>query len=182
MPKVSSQGDAEGKEAKEGDDEGVPEGQPAGTDEGPTTIETDQAAQQAQVDHDLKSRGVWPIAAGKTPCAVLEGPGFARWREYQWCVQKYVDRKGVPQEKKVQVFQDRTGSRQEFLATYRRKILEWLPHRQHLEWDRMWQGKQYKSRSSSSSYSSSSSSASSSSSSMSSHLQSETTESVTSEC
>ena len=34
--------------------------------------------------------------------------------------------------------QDVTGSRQEFLATYKRKILEWLPHRRHKLWDDTW--------------------------------------------
>ncbi len=81
------------------------------------------------------------MAAGQAGCSVLEGTGFVRWREYQWCKQKYVDRKGVPQEKRIQVFQERTGTRQEFLATFKRKLVEWLPHRMHLEWDSIWQSK-----------------------------------------
>ena len=93
---------------------------------------------------DVVSRGVWPVLASQAGCPVLEGKGMAKWREYRWVEQKFVDRKGSLQEKKTQVLKEITGSRQEFLATFKRKLLEWLPHRQHLLWDKKWQRKQGK--------------------------------------
>ena len=53
-------------------------------------------------------------------------------------VQKFVTKRGQAKEKKLYVMQDVTGSRQEFLATFKRKILEWLPHRRHKLWDDTW--------------------------------------------
>ena len=96
---------------------------------------------KAQLAHDVAQLGSWPIVATEHACPVLSGTGVVRWREYRWCTQKYVDRAGELQEKKVQVFQDCTGTRQEFLATFKRKLLTWLPHRQQLQWDRLWQRK-----------------------------------------
>ena len=63
--------------------------------------------------------------------------GHVNWREYRWCRQSYIDRTGKVKEKAIQVYRDCRGTRQEFLATFKRKTLAWLSHRQHLEWDRM---------------------------------------------
>jgi hypothetical protein len=65
--------------------------------------------------------------------------GTVNWREYRWSVQRYIDRAGKVVEKSIQVLTDCRGSRTEFLATFKRKLLAWLEHRQHLQWDRMWQ-------------------------------------------
>ena len=142
----------DGKQAAEQNDQAenesfedeVAEGSPEPeTEARPTSFEMDTAARDAQLLVDLQTRGIWPITADQAQngggCPVLEGQGMVRWREYQWCVQRYVDRAGKAQEKKVQVFVTRTGSRQDFLATYKRKVLEWLPHRLHLGWDLKWQ-------------------------------------------
>ena len=91
-----------------------------------------------QLQHDLSNRGSWPLKPNCS-CEVLNSPGITKWREYRWVVQSYVDRSSKLCESKIQVMQDVTGSRQEFLATYKRKLLEWLPHMQHKRWDNMWQ-------------------------------------------
>jgi hypothetical protein len=95
------------------------------------------AVQRAQ---DVAQLGSWPLRVG-TPCPFVESQGFTRWREYRWAVQQYVDRSGAPKESKLQVMQEVTGTKQEFLATFKRKLLQWLPHMQHKRWDDMWQRK-----------------------------------------
>ena len=96
----------EGKEEKDGAQEEDDDGS------SPIVVEPTCSEIKAQLLHDVKTRGVWPICADKGGCPVLEGTGGCRWREYEWATQKFVDRRGVLQEKKIQVFQDRTGTRQ----------------------------------------------------------------------
>ena len=141
--KIDKKEDADqkaGPAAENDQAEGLAEGAPASEADGATAIVIERASMKPQRELDVKQRGHWPIAsAAGTGCPVLEGTGVVRWREYVWCVQKFIDRSGKAQEKKVQQFQDCSGTRQEFLGTYKRKILEWLPHKQHLQWDRTWQ-------------------------------------------
>ena len=98
-----------------------------------------KARRQLQMEKDLAVRGFWPVRPGDHGgCPVLEGVGVCKWREYQWTIQHFVDRKGVHREKKNQVLVEVEGTRQEFLATFKRKLLLWLPHKRLLLWDKMW--------------------------------------------
>ena len=73
---------------------------------------------------DVAARGVWPTQPGEHgPCPVLEAPGLCRWREYQWVVQHFVDRTGKHRERKNQILVEMSGTRQEFLATFKRCLL-----------------------------------------------------------
>jgi hypothetical protein len=94
-----------------------------------------------QLARDCKARGVWPIRAGAAGCPVLERAVPFKWNEYRWVKQSYVDRSGKLKENSIQVMKEVTGTRPEFLATFKRKLLQWLPHRLHHQWDSMWQKK-----------------------------------------
>ena len=135
---VKVDGEAEGEQ-----NEDLSAGAPVGPEEGASAIFIERLSPEvdkAKLAHDVAHRGQWPVSASAVPCPVLDRDGGpVRWREYVWCSQKFVDRTGKAQEKKIQQFQDRVGTRQEFLSTFKRKILEWLPHKQHLEWDSLWQ-------------------------------------------
>ena len=60
-------------------------------------------------------------------------------REYQWIISSFIDRSGEHKAKKTLVLKDVSGTRQQFLATFKRKLLCWLPHKRQLLWDKMWQ-------------------------------------------
>ena len=135
--KLDVKASSPGEECDADDADDVPVG-----DDGTSAVSLEPmmvATEAALLAHDVKSLGVWPLQSGHAACPVLLCAENVNWREYRWCLQAYVDRAGKAQEKKVQVYQECHGTRQEFLARFKRKILEWLPHRQHLEWDRMWQ-------------------------------------------
>jgi hypothetical protein len=99
-----------------------------------------RARRTKQMIADCAARGVWPIQPGAHGCCpVLEAAGPpCKWREYQWVDQSFVDREGKHQQRKNQVLVEMSGTRQEFLATFKRKLLSWLPHKRHLLWDEMW--------------------------------------------
>ena len=93
-----------------------------------------------QLQNDVANLGNWPLLPGHT-CPVLSASGPAKWREYRKSIQQYVDKKGALKKKTIMILQEVTGTRVQFLATFKRKLLEWLPHKRHLLWDKMWQKK-----------------------------------------
>ena len=127
--------DDDGEEQKE-IDQGVEAGASKVHSESQATVD---ARREAQMRHDCGTRGVWPLPAGSAGCPVLEAPGSATWREYQCKFHHFVDRTGTHREKKAQVLVEVKGTRQQFLATFKRKLLQWLPHKRHLLWDAHWQ-------------------------------------------
>jgi len=96
------------------------------------------ARRARQLLQDRATLGVWPIQSGAAACPAYETQSSCKWREYQWVEQSFVDRDGKHQNRKNQVLVEQSGVRQDFLATFKRKLLAWLPHKQHLLWDDFW--------------------------------------------